>query len=307
MPNLLGGKAGASPAALPSGPMVALQSGPDHARTVCHLQWLPATDVRTTINELLRQEAELPGAAATTAKSGLSMRVAIVNEPITNSLVVSGPPEAVEEVRKLAEDLDRPQPGVQLDVELGEVSAGEAKHGESLKGEGGTPSAETSRTFYVLERPKNMTTISRARVFALDNQTANIQLGQRVATVASVNRMGGFGGGAAAQRSYSYTFQNVGTLVGVTPRINVNEGIIVMQVDAEDSHILPEKAGDADADKDFRPTETGSLTLQTTVAVSDSKTIMIGSIGRQGKDDKELVIVLTPHILRSEDVKKTGR
>src|SRR6516164_1665449 len=29
MPNLLGGKAGASPAALPSGPMVALQSGPD--------------------------------------------------------------------------------------------------------------------------------------------------------------------------------------------------------------------------------------------------------------------------------------
>jgi type II secretory pathway component GspD/PulD (secretin) len=287
--------------------MVALKSGPDHARAVCHLQWLPATDVRSTINELLRQEAELPGATATAAKSGLSMRVAIVNEPITNSLVISGPPEAVEEVRKLAEDLDQPQPGVQLDIELGEVAAGEAKHGESIKSEGGKSSAESPRTYYVLERPKTMTTISRARVFALDNQAANIQLGQRVATVASVNRMnvGGFvGGGAAAKPSYSYTYQNVGTLVGVMPRINVKEGIIVLNVDAEDSHIVPEKAGDAGGDKDFHPAETGSLTVQTTVAVSDGKTIMIGSIGRQGKDDKELVIVLTPHILRAEDVKK---
>jgi type II secretory pathway component GspD/PulD (secretin) len=301
------GSAGALPAAVPSGPLVALRTGPDHERIVCHLQWLPASDIRNTINELLRQEAELPGAAATTAKSGLSMRVAIVNEPITNSLVVSGPPEAVEEVRKLAEDLDQPQPRVQLDLELGEVAPSEVKHGESLKSEGGAPSTDSSRTFYVLEKPKTMTTISRARVFALDNQAANIQLGQRVATVASVNR--GFGG-AGAKPSYSYTFQNVGTLVGVTPRINVKEGVIVLHIDAEDSHMLPEKAGDAGAagdDKDFHPAETGSLTLQTTVAVSDGKTIMIGSIGRQGKDDKELVIVLTPHILRAEDVKHATR
>jgi type II secretory pathway component GspD/PulD (secretin) len=284
--------------------MVALKSGPDHARAVCHLQWLPATDVRTTISELLRQEADFAGPGGSAAKGGATMRVAIVADPITNSLVVSGPPDAVEEVRKLAEDLDEPQPGVQLDMELGEVAAGEAKHGESLKSDGGRTSTAGPRTYYVLERPNTMKTISRARVFALDNQAANIQLGQRVATVAAVNRMGFGGGGAAPKASYSYTFQNVGTLVGVMPRINVKEGIIVLNIDAEDSHILPEKAVDTGADKDFHPTETGSLTLQTTVAVSDGKTIMIGSIGRQGKDEKELVILLTPHILRAEDVKK---
>jgi type II secretory pathway component GspD/PulD (secretin) len=287
--------------------MVALKSGPDHARIVCRLNWLSAADARNTISELLRQEADFASQGGTVAKGGAAMRVAIVTEPITNSLVVSGPPDAVEEVRKLAEDLDQPKPGVQFDMELGEVAAGEAKHGDSLKSEGSKSSAESPRTYYVLERPKSMTTISRARVFVLDNQAANINLGQRVATVASVNRMGVanfVGGGAAAKPSYSYTYQNVGTIVGVTPRINVKDGTIVLQVDAEDSHIVPDKTGDAGGDKDFHPAETGSLTLQTTVAVSDGKTIMLGSIGRQGKDDKELVIVLTPHILQAEDVKK---
>jgi type II secretory pathway component GspD/PulD (secretin) len=151
-----------------------------------------------------------------------------------------------------------------------------------------------------------MKTVARARVFALDNQSASIQSGQRVATVASVNRMG-IASASGAKPSYSYTFQNVGTLMGFTPRINAKDGTVVLQIDAEDSQILPDKKGDTGADKEeFRPTETGTLTLQTTVAIPDGKTIMLGSIGRQGKDDKELVIVLTPHIIGSEDAKKTG-
>ena len=92
-------------------------------------------------------------------------------------------------------------------------------------------------------------------------------------------------------------------------RINAKEGVVVLQVSAEDSKILPQTSGIADtgADKEVHPAETGTLMLQTTVAIPDGKTIMLGSIGRQGKDDKELVIVLTPHIIRAEDAKKTGQ
>src|SRR5579862_5614043 len=49
----------------PTGPLVALKSGPQHTRMVCRLQWLPAADVRATISELLRQEAEISGSAGT--------------------------------------------------------------------------------------------------------------------------------------------------------------------------------------------------------------------------------------------------
>jgi type II secretory pathway component GspD/PulD (secretin) len=240
------------------------------------------------------------------------MRVAMTTDVVTNSLVVSGPPDAVEEVRKLAEALDQPQPRVEFELELGEVDAGEATHGENIKSEDSSRHAETQGTFVVLERPKTMKTIARVRVFALDNQPANIRSGQRVATIAGVTRLGGFGGGrggsdaaanTAPKPSYSYTYQDVGTLVALTPRINAKDGAVVVQVDAEDSRIRPTAV---DVGQEFHPAETDTLTLQTTVTIPDGKTIMLGSIGRQGKGDKELVIVITPHIIHAEGGKRTG-
>jgi hypothetical protein len=40
--------------------------------------------------------------------------------------------------------------------------------------------------------------------------------------------------------------------------------------------------------------------------IPDGKTIILGSIARQGKTDKELVVILTPHIIPPEGGKKTG-
>jgi type II secretory pathway component GspD/PulD (secretin) len=263
---------------------------------------MPATNVSITIINLLRQEAEFYGSAATPAKSGPVMRVAITPETVTNSLVISGPPDAVDEVRQLAEALDQTRPQVQIDMEMGEVAAGEAKHGESLKSEGSAPPAEKPNTFYVLERPKTMKTLARAQVVTLDNQPASIHLLQRVATVASVTR-------TASGPMSALTYQNVGSILALTPRINVKEGTIVLQVDAEDSHMGPENEGTTFAvvdNKEYRSRRLDSLTLQTTLMVPDGKTIMLGSIGRQGNADSELVVILTPHIIRPEDAQKTA-
>ena len=182
----LGNRQPAQPT-VPSEPLAVLKSGPDHTRLVYHLKWKSAVHVSQTVSQLLRQEGELHGTAGTAAKGGPALRVAIAPEVVANCLVISGPPDAVEEVRLLAEKLDEPAPMVQFEMEMGEAPAGDAKHGEALASEGGAPPAERPNAFRILERPKTMQTTARARVLTLNNQPAFIQLGQRVPRVAGVS------------------------------------------------------------------------------------------------------------------------
>ena len=103
--------------------------------------------------------------------------------------------------------------------------------------------------------------------------------------------------------------QNVGLILGVTPRINVKEGTVVLQVDAEDSQVGPENEGvplSAAGDKVVRSPRIDAVTVQTTVMIPDGKTIILGSIAREGKTDKELVVILTPHIIPPEGGKTAG-
>ncbi len=299
----LGNRQPAQPT-VPSEPLAVLKSGPDHTRLVYHLKWKSAVHVSQTVSQLLRQEGELHGTAGTAAKGGPALRVAIAPEVVANCLVISGPPDAVEEVRLLAEKLDEPAPMVQFEMEMGEAPAGDAKHGEALASEGGAPPAERPNAFRILERPKTMQTTARARVLTLNNQPAFIQLGQRVPRVAGVSN------NAASGTTQSVTMANVGLILGVTPRINVKEGIVVLQVDAEESQMGPEKEGvalSAASDKAVRSARIiDAITVQTTVMIPDGKTIILGSVARQGKTEKELVIILTPHIIPPEGGKKTG-
>ena len=298
------GRIGAQPSA-PKEALVVLKSGPDHVRLVLRLKDHPATNLSTTIRELLRQEGEISASAGTAAKGGPVLRVAIAPEVMTNSLIVSGPPDAVEEVRMLAEKFDQPPPQVQFEMEMGEVAAGDIKHGESLKTEAG----EKPNTYYVLERPKSMKTIARARVLTLDNQPANVQMGQRVPTISSFPQYGGYGKSTSSSPAPTVTHQNVGLILGVTPRISVKEGKVVLQVAAEDSQLGPEDEGIpimvAD-NKVIRSPRIETISIQTCVTIPDGKTIMLGSRrphgqDRQGTGDR-------PHAayLRPEDAKKTG-
>jgi Flp pilus assembly secretin CpaC len=41
--------------------------------------------------------------------------------------------------------------------------------------------------------------------------------------------------------------------------------------------------------------------VQTTITIPDGQTIVLGSVPRQGKTDKELVIIVTPHVIRPGD------
>lgn len=48
-----------------------------------------------------------------------------------------------------------------------------------------------------------------------------------------------------------------------------------------------------------------NTTVQTTVTIPDAQTMNLGSIAQKGKSDKELVIIVTPHIFGLEEAKKT--
>ena len=114
----LGNRQPAQPT-VPSEPLAVLKSGPDHTRLVYRLKWTPATNTSQTVSQLLRQEGELHGTAGTAAKGGPALRVAIAADSVTNCLVISGPPDAVEEVRQLAEKMDGRPPMVQFEMEMG--------------------------------------------------------------------------------------------------------------------------------------------------------------------------------------------
>ena len=117
----LGNRQPAQPT-VPSEPLAVLKSGPDHTRLVYRLKWTPATNTSQTVSQLLRQEGELHGTAGTAAKGGPALRVAIAADSVTNCLVISGPPDAVEEVRQLAEKMDGRPPMVQFEMEMGEAA-----------------------------------------------------------------------------------------------------------------------------------------------------------------------------------------
>jgi type II secretory pathway component GspD/PulD (secretin) len=260
----------------------------------------PATDTNRVLQQLFGLEGGLHKSAATTVKGPAGSDVAIVPSIIDNSLVISGPPEAVDEIRTLLEKLDQPRGMLLLEMEMGVVPFGEAKPVESPKPEEKT-SAVTDKSFRLLQRPAKMETTAHARLITLDNQPAFIQMGSRVPRVTSMSVSSSSGG-----ETRSVTMSNVGLLVGITPRIGL-DGAVTMQIDVERSQLGIEKEGipiSVAEGKVIRSPRIDATTVQGTVRIPDAQTVVLGSVAQKGKSDEELVIVITPHIIRPEGVKK---
>ncbi len=278
----------------PEEPLTVLKSGPDHIRVALRLKNSPATDVNAALLRLFRLEGGFQRSVAASAKAPAGSSVAIVTEPITNSLIISGPPEAVDEVRTLVQKLDSRPPMVLIEMEMGVVTLGKATASESPQPKEKSP-ATTAEPFQLPQRPAKMETTGRGRVVTLDNQPAFIQMGSRVPRVSSIKETGS-----------EVRLDNVGLIVGVTPRIG--DGVITMQIDVEDAQLAPESEGipiSVAGSKVVRSPVIKATVVQTTVRILDGQPLVLGSIAGQGKADKELVIIITPHIIAPQDAKKT--
>ncbi|MBL9125004.1 MAG: hypothetical protein JNG90_15310, partial [Planctomycetaceae bacterium] len=173
-----------------------------------------------------------------------------------------------------------------------------------------------------LKECRRLDVLSRPQVMTLDNQPAFIQVGQRVPRITNVN-VTQFGQNSAVE------LFNVGLILGVTPRISP-DGMVVMEVDAEKSALGPISEG---IPVSFQNGEVilsprvDVTTAQTTVSAADGQTIVLGGLITKSKRSvnrrvpylsnipvlgmlfrydqfvgqrTELLIILTPHVVRSE-------
>ena len=181
-----------------------------------------------------------------------------------------------------------------------------------------------------LQESRRLEVLSRPQVMTLDNQPAFVQVGKRVPRII---------GSAVTQygQQNAIVLENVGLILGVTPRISP-DGRVVMEVDAEKSEVGP-------VDEGIPVSTTGTTvikspnilltTAQTTVSALDGETIIIGGLitksttqserkvplladipllgalfryNYHARRRTEMLIILTPHIVRSpEDAERVRR
>ena len=177
-----------------------------------------------------------------------------------------------------------------------------------------------------MQASQRMEVLSRPQITTLDNQPAYIQVGQRVPRIT---------GSVASNLGLGQVFNtldmvNVGLIMGVTPRISP-DGMVVMEVDAENSSLAPVEEGipvSVSAGQVIRSPSINTTNAQTTISAADGETIVLGGLITKGttKIDRrvplladipllgvlfrydsvaatkhELLIILTPHIVRTPE------
>jgi type II secretion system protein D len=182
---------------------------------------------------------------------------------------------------------------------------------------------EVSILIRALQDDRRVDILSRPQVMTLDNQPAFIQVGQRVPRITSSQVVEG----AVIN---STTLENVGIILGVTPRISP-DGLVVMEIDAEKSRLGAEEDGipisiSANGQV-IRSPIIDTIVAQTTVSAVSGQTVILG--GLITKDDQliarrvpylseipiigsifrfdsashirsELLFIMTPYVVRDE-------
>lgn len=184
-------------------------------------------------------------------------------------------------------------------------------------------SESVSMLIRALQQSRRMEVLGRPQIMTLDNQPAFIQVGERVPRITGSR----FDGQA---QTNSVELENTGLILGVTPRISP-EGLVVMEVDAEKSTVGREADGipvTVVAGGVIRSPKISVTTAQTTVSAASGETIVLGGlitkdsetirrrvpylssipvIGELFRFDSnsmvrsELLIILTPQVVRSEE------
>jgi len=241
---------------------------PEITRVVCPIN-APATSIASTINQLFAAEAQMNRRPS----------VVIVSDAISNSLIIAGPPHAVDDVRKLAEQLDHPAVMVRLEILLVEIpTTGKATVTVALR-----PDA----------LPDHTEIIASGELTTLENQAASLKMGRRAARITSTSV-------SAAGRTNSMTFDNMGTSISITPRVG-RDRTVFAEVEVEDSRLGPREEGEIIAapakGEPVRTPNTESFTARTTIRAADGTTVVIGGLTRQSTASKQRVVLLTPHVL----------
>jgi general secretion pathway protein D len=165
--------------------------------------------------------------------------------------------------------------------------------------------------------------LQRPQVMTMDNQTAYVQVGQRVPRITQANIA------TLGQQINQVELDNVGLILNVTPRISP-DGLVVMSIDAEKSEVGPDAEGtpvSVAQGQVIRSPRINITIAQTTISAMNGQTVVMSGLMSKTKDElhrkvpwlgdlpvlgrlfrydsvntrrTELLIIMTPHIVRNE-------
>ena len=195
--------------------------------------------------------------------------VVIVPEAIGNSLLIGGPPDAVDEVRKLVEELDQPAVMVLLEVVIAEAPAGEVK-------------------------PAQTKTLARVRLVAANNKQASVAFGRKEPIIKDIVV-------TQAGQINSVEYLQTGTLLGVTPRVRPDD-TVVFEIDIIDSRLGSQQEGAAisgSKDNVILRTPIESIHASSTLCLRDGEMAVLGGQPPQAEAGEQVLILVTPHVIHT--------
>ncbi len=236
-----------------------------------------------------------PGGQIVNARQALG-QVNIISDPNTNSVIIVGDPETAEMIRAMLSQLDRIPEQVMIETIIVEATLdastklgvewdivnGKFLGNSGVSGEGGTgfglqttpPAQGFSYTvsggniggfLNALQTDEKFKVLSTPRIFTSNNVQAEINISQSVPFIVSQREdvNGNF--------IFNYSFQDVGIVLTVTPRITSN-GMVALDV--------VQTANDLQGFTEFNAPIVNQRQAQTTVSVADGATIVLGGIMR---------------------------
>jgi hypothetical protein len=223
-----------------------------HKRALHRLRYVPAVDAANALDKLYAGDGGL----------------LVVPEPLTNSLLISAVPEALEEVTRLIDQVDLPPKSVAIDALLAEIRLSDvrpAATGKQSPGAGrqepesSISSDDIKTQLAALTMRGELLTRFNPRLMTLDNQQASISVGT--------------------------------TNFWVTPRVS-DDGLVTMQIHLG---LTP-------------PVSREPITMQFVIAVPSGRTARIAGLsGPSSAGPTELVLLLTPRIIAPEAKSAAGR
>jgi general secretion pathway protein D len=268
---------------------------------VVRLKNSQATEVATAVRTFLDQERQrvttvLGAGAEDTAQRMLEREVAVVGEPISNTLLISANPRYFKEIKAMIDELDAPQPQVMIQVVLAEVTLDGAydlgvewsytgrKGGSDysigtdfgvanqLQQLGGFSSAVSGGDFHFLLRAlKNegrLEVLSRPQIVTADNKPATINVGQRIPLITD-SRID-----PQNNTINSFRYEDVGVNMTVTPKISP-DGFVKIELTTTNSS---RSSSNIEINKSAIIPIIDQRRASTTVTVQSGQTIIIGGL-----------------------------
>jgi type II secretion system protein D len=193
-------------------------------------------------------------------------------------------------------------------------------------GPGGLVLSASSESVSVLLRALSqchrLEVLQRPQIMTMDNQEAQIQVGQKVPRITSANVI------SSGQQINAVNMENVGVILDVRPTISP-DGLVVMKIAAQKSDVGPDAEGTPVTVAQFQVIRSPRIDItqvDTTVSATSGQTVVLGGLITKRKDEthikvpllgdvpvlgqlfrydstqsnkSELLIIMTPHIIRN--------